>query len=163
MNKITIYLWSTALLALFAGGSITILLVLIPFWQSLQPNAIMVWFGDFGPLVGITMVPMQIIPLILSVYAYFLARKSKAGDTKLWLWIIGFHIIILIMLFAYYLPVNFSWVNKTMNPDHVLAEMKRWKLLHIARTILSILSWILAIVACKRYVSVESQLEKVNQ
>lgn len=151
MKSTLVYIWSIALLALFAGGSITILFVLIPFWQSLQPEAVMEWFRNFGTRVGITMLPMQLIPLFMSVYAYFLAKKLKEEGKNLWIWAIVSHIIILIMLFAYYLPVNFSFVNKTMDPTNVPSELIRWEIIHIARTILSVLSTVLAILACSSH------------
>ncbi|MDN3710410.1 hypothetical protein QW060_26690 [Myroides ceti] len=39
-----------------------------------------------GPHVGITMLPMQILPLLFTAYAYILARKNKEKSKEIWLY-----------------------------------------------------------------------------
>src|SRR5690606_41747976 len=68
----------------------------IPFWHSLNPNELMLWFNHYGARVGITMLPMQIIPFILSIYAYVSVRKRNEDGKGLWLWVNVSNIIILI-------------------------------------------------------------------
>jgi hypothetical protein len=97
--------------------------------------------------VGITMLPMQITPLILSIWAYNLARKRNEEGKDLWFWVNVSNVIILIMFLAYYLPVNLQFVNQTMNPNDVPSELARWEIIHIARTTLAVLSTVLAIIA----------------
>ena len=150
MKHVPLYISTIALLALFAGSSITIWFIVLPFWHSLPPTELMQWFHDFGPRVGITMLPMEIIPLLLTVAAYRYARKSGADGSRLWLWTTFSNITILIML-AYFLPVNFQFVNQTMDPRDVPAELLRWELLHIVRTILSVISTLLAGLAYFKY------------
>ena len=150
MKNISVYIWTIASLSLFAGGSITILFIFIPFWYSLQPTELMQWFTDFGPIVGITMLPMQIIPLLLSAYSYILSKKRKEEYKKLWLFVNLSNVFILIMFFAYFLPVNFLFVNQTMHPGDVTNELIRWEIMHVARTILSVLSFVIAIAAIKK-------------
>ncbi|WLD23531.1 DUF1772 domain-containing protein [Flavobacterium dauae] len=147
MKNTSVYISTIALLGLFAGGSITILFIIVPFWHSLTPNELMLWFNHYGARVGITMLPMQIIPFILSIYAYISVRKRNEDGKGLWLWVNVSNIIILIMLLAYFLPINFQFVNQTMNPNEVPSELIRWEIIHIARTILTVLSAILAIIA----------------
>ncbi len=75
MKTAALYTWTVALLGLFAGGCITILFILVPFWFTLPPQNLMQWFTDFGPTVGFTMLPMEIAPLLLSVIAYYKTQK----------------------------------------------------------------------------------------
>lgn len=152
MKNTLFYITTIALSGLFAGGCITILFVLVPFWQSLPARELMVWFSNNGPRVGITMLPMQILPLLFTVYAYILARKSKEKDKVIWFWANVSNAIILIMFLAYYLSVNLQFIDQTMSTDDVPFELVRWEMIHIARTILTILSTVLAIVAYFRYV-----------
>ena len=147
MKGISLYITTIALLWLFAGGSITILFIIIPFWHSLTPNELLLWFNHYGVRVGITMLPMQVIPFILSICAYISVKKRNEDGKGLWLWVNVSNIIILIMLLAYFLPVNFQFVNQTMNPDEVPSELIRWEIIHIARTVLTGLSAVLAIIA----------------
>lgn len=147
MKNTLVYISTIALLGLFAGGSITILFIIVPFWHSLPAEELMLWFHNYGARTGITMLPMQIIPFILSIYAYFSVRKRDEDGKGLWLWVNVTNIIILIMLLAYFLPINFQFVNQTMNPNEVPSELIRWEIIHIARTILTVLSTVLAIIA----------------
>lgn len=147
MKNISLYITTIALLGLFAGGSITILFIIVPFWHSLTPNELMIWFSQYGARVGITMLPMQIIPFILSIYTYISVRKKNEHGSNFWLLVNVSNIIILIMLLAYFLPINFQFVNQTMNPSEVPSELIRWEIIHIARTILTVLSTVLAIIA----------------
>lgn len=142
----TIQVITVALLGLFAGGCITVLCILLPFWHSLSPNELMQWFHNYGPIVAITMLPMQIIPFLLSLYIYFSLRKTKNKGKESWLWVNISNIIILLMLLAYFLPVNIEFVNQTMNPAFVPAELARWEMIHVARTALTVASVVFAVI-----------------
>jgi len=148
MKHKKVYSWTISFLALFAGGSITVLFILVPIWQSLAPEEVLAWFANFGARVGITMVPMQVIPLILSLYAYYIS----IGITRLrWLVTNISNGIILVMLPIYFLPVNFSFVNGTMSLDEVSSELVTWEIIHIIRTFLTIISVIFAVMALLRH------------
>jgi hypothetical protein len=145
MKTAALFSWTIALLGLFAGGCITILFILVPFWFTLPAQNLMQWFTDFGPIVGITMLPMEIAPLVLSLIAYFKTRKHDRESKSLWIIINLSNILILLSFFAYFLPVNLSFVQQSLPERDVPAELKRWELIHVARTILSVLSMVLAI------------------
>jgi uncharacterized membrane protein len=145
MKTANVYSWTIALLGLFAGGCITILFILVPFWFRLPPDNLMQWFTDFGPIVGITMLPMEVAPLLLSLVAYYKTRKSYPESRTMWIVVNLSNILILISFLVYFLPVNLSFVEHSIAPGAVAAELKRWQLIHIARTILSVLSIVLAI------------------
>jgi len=151
MKSIAVYLMTIALLAFFAGGAIFVLFVLLPFWQSLEPEALMDWFRNFGSRLGIIMMPMEILPLILSVCAWFIAKKNKNAGRNLWAWVNVLNIIILSMFFVYFLPVNLEFINKTADPAGVPAEMIKWKMIHGIRTLFTILSTVLAVLAFSKY------------
>ena len=150
MKSFSIYIWTTALLGLFAGGAITVLFVLVPFWKSLEPTGVMDWFQNFGWQIGITMAPMEFIPFLFSIIAYFMARKANDTGKNLWLCVIISNVIILAMLPLYFIPVNLSFIRKTILPENVHAEMVRWEMVHIARTVFSVLSFVIGILAVSR-------------
>jgi hypothetical protein len=152
MKNFSIYILTTALLALFAGGSIIVLFILIPFWQTLEPNALMEWFQHFGSQMGFVMLPMEMIPLLLSVYVWFIARKTNEEGKNLWLCVNVCNAIVLLMLFLYFIPVNLSFIHKIMLPENVAGELVRWKMIHAMRTIFILLSMVLAIFAVGRRV-----------
>lgn len=147
MKNVFIQPLTIALLGLFAGGCIAVLCILIPFWHSLSPSELMLWFHNYGPTVAVTMLPMQIIPLLLSIYIYFLLRKTSGSAKNMWLWVNTSNVVVLIMLLVYFVPVNIELVNQTMNPAIVPSELARWEAIHVARTALTVFSTALAVVA----------------
>ena len=148
MKNITLQVATTMLLGLFAGGCIAVMFVIVPFWHSLSAGELMLWFHNYGPTVAITMLPMQIIPFLLSLYIYFSLRKNNSSDKSLWFWINISNILILLMLLAYFIPVNVEFVNQTMNLDKVPEELTRWGMIHAARTGLTVCSAVAAVAAC---------------
>jgi hypothetical protein len=147
MKRIVVYILTIAVLALFAGGAIIVLFILLPFWQSLEPHSLMEWFQNFGGITGITMMPMEIISLLFSMYSYLLAKKSKEEGKNLWLLVNASNILILVLFFIYFLPINISFAKETINPNTIAAELVRWKIIHAGRTVLTLVSTALAIVA----------------
>jgi hypothetical protein len=144
MKHKKIYSWTISFLALFAGGSITVLFILVPIWQSLAPEEVLAWFANFGARVGITMVPMQVIPLVLSIYAWYISADTVR---LLWLMTNVSNGIILLMLLIYFLPVNFSFVNGTISLEDVSSELVTWEIIHVIRTFLTIISVVFAVMA----------------
>lgn len=153
MKNISIQAWTIALLGLFAGGCITVMFILLPFWHSLSSSELMQWFHNYGPTIAATMLPMQIIPFLLSIYIYFSLRKNTGISKTLWLWVSISNTIILIMLLAYFLPINIELVNQSMNPANVPSELNRWETIHAARTALTIFSVATAVAAHSKLIS----------
>ncbi|HET6991408.1 MAG TPA: hypothetical protein VFJ43_08800 [Bacteroidia bacterium] len=150
MKNFSLQLWTIALLGLFSGGAIVILLILVPSWQTMQPDAFMDWVGNFGSRLGFTMVPMEMIPFLLSIICFFVARKNNQAGKNLWLAIIISNVIILAMLFVYFIPVNLSFIHKTFPSENVADELMKWKMIHAARTALTVMNFVLGIFAVKK-------------
>lgn len=138
--KTTVSILAVALLSLFAGGAINILFILIPFWKTLEPASVMKWFNDFGGTIGITMMPVEITSLLISIYAFILARKTNSSSEKSWLLINISNIFVLAIFFIYFLPVNLRFLHNTMPPQNVSAELLRWQYMHIIRTVFILFS-----------------------
>lgn len=145
MKTTTLYYLTIALLGLFAGGCITIMFIIVPFWFTLAPENLMQWFTDFGARTGITMLPMQIIPLILSVVAFFRAKKDHPESKKMWVVVNLSNFLILVSFFAYFLPVNISFAEHSVAAGDVNSRLEQWQLMHIARTVLSVISAAVAV------------------
>jgi hypothetical protein len=150
MKNFSLYIWTIALLGLFAGGAIVVLFILVPFWQELSPDGVMVYFQDYGTRIGFTMLPMEMIPFILSVICYFTSRKANDAGKNVWLCIIISNVIILAMLVVYFIPVNLSFIHKAILPENVADEMVKWKVIHAARTALTVMNFVLGIFAVKK-------------
>jgi len=139
-----LYSITLSLLGVFAGGCITVLFIIVPFWHSLSPTEVMDWFAAFGPTVGATMLPMEIVPLVLSTVCWFRARKEQS-QTGAWTIVCISNALMILSFFVYFLPVNLSFLNHSISAEDVGPELERWELIHAARTILAVLSAAVAI------------------
>jgi hypothetical protein len=139
-NNSSLSMVSLSLLSSFAGGCLIVLFVLVPFWQNSTAEIFLTWFAANSSAVGLTMLPMEVLPLITSAVLYFVARKQKKSNQNLWLLTNICNIIILAMFIVYFLPTNTAMASGTFSADKVSAELQQWKTMHIVRTILSALS-----------------------
>ncbi|CAN5910946.1 hypothetical protein BH11BAC7_BH11BAC7_00660 [soil metagenome] len=152
MKNLSLYTWTTSLLALFSGGSLIVLFVLVPFWHSMESAELIQFFKRFGGRIAAVMLPMEVFPLVLSFLAYSAARKNNADERKLWLSVNISNILILLTLFVYFIPVNLSFINATISRDDVPAELIRWQIVHGIRTLLTLVSAVLAILALSKLI-----------
>jgi len=139
MRTPLLFTLTLAMLALFTGGCVTILFIVVPFWYTLSPTEFMDWFTAFGPRIGITMLPMEVIPLVLSMICFFHAQKN-GFPTKGWIVVCAANILMMLSFFIYFLPVNLSFLNHTINVNEVGEELARWEAIHTGRTILAVVS-----------------------
>jgi hypothetical protein len=138
--KLTIETMATAALSLFAAGCLVILFVFIPMWQQSAPAEFLQWFADHGKTVGMVMLPLEMAPLMLTLVSYIRSRGAH-GTKPTWLLLANIcNGIILVMFFAYFLPVNAAFMNGSMPLGEVEGALKYWQFFHIIRTILSLLA-----------------------
>ncbi len=135
-----LYAATTLALAIFTMGCLVILFVFVPMWLESGPREFLQWFTRNGKTIGAFMLPLEIIPLLLSLIAYL--RSRRAGKpTSTWLLLSNScNFIILGMFLMYFLPLNSAFMNGTLPVDQVPQALKEWQLFHVYRTILSLLA-----------------------
>ncbi|UKB78108.1 DUF1772 domain-containing protein [Chryseobacterium sp. MEBOG07] len=126
--------------SLFVGGCTVILFVLVPFWQKIAAEDFLTWFSFNSKSVGLTMLPLEAVPLIISISTYIIAYKQRLTTRNIWLANLICNVIILIMFFAYFMPANAAMASKNIPIEHVAGELKRWEIIHSLRTFLAILA-----------------------
>jgi hypothetical protein len=148
-SKHMLYAVTTLALAIFTMGCLVILFVFVPMWLESGSREFLQWFARHGKTIGAFMLPLELIPLLLSLIAYI--RSSKAGKPfTTWLLLTNScNFLILGMFILYFLPLNSAFMNGTMPVDQVPEALKEWQLFHIYRTILSLLAVIFSGIAYK--------------
>jgi hypothetical protein len=139
-NNSSLSILTLSLLSAFAGGCLIVLFVLVPFWQNSTAEIFLSWFTTNSKAVGLTMLPMEVFPLITCAILYFVARRQKMSNQILWLLTNICNLIILAIFIVYFLPTNTAMASGTFSADKVSAELQQWKTMHIIRTILSALA-----------------------
>jgi hypothetical protein len=156
MKHFLLKLWTIVFLSLFAGAAIFVLFVMVPAWKYMDPEEVMNWFKNLGSTIGLVMMPMEIIPLILSGVLFMKLRRENSRASHMWMWVNCLNVAVLISFFVYFLPVNMQFINGTMAAQAIPAELDTWKMVHALRTIAIVLSVIIAIRAFRRQTHPES-------
>ena len=140
---------SLATHALFTGGCIVILFVLVPFWQQSPAEDFLSWFSTYSTNIAMTMLPLEVIPLILSTVICYVAFRQKEDNRKWWLYNLLSNIAILLLFFVYFMPANSSMSLGTITIEQVANEIAKWEKYHIARTALTALSIMFCFIGLK--------------
>lgn len=144
-NK-TIQLLTVALNGAFIGAMILIALVLVPFWQTAEPQVFLDWFSAYGNNIGQLMIPLGPGVLILAIISLLLNKENKL----LWLLTIVFTIANILYFPIYYLPTNASFAEQTIALNEVSGELSNWLSYHWQRTLFAIAALITSILAVAR-------------
>lgn len=115
------------------------------------------WFKHVGKLIGMVMVPLEIIPLILSAVLFLKLRKENSKASHMWLWVNCLNVAVLLSFFIYFLPVNVQFIDGIMPASEIPAELDRWQMVHALRTLAIVLSVVISIRAFRRQTQPESE------
>ena len=133
------YAVTASALTLFTLGCMVILFFFVPKWQQQHPAEFLQWFAQNSKIVGAIMLPLEMIPLVLSVAALIKSRAAR-NTTKPWLLVNLCNVAILAMFVFYFLPVNRAFMEGSMSLLEVPQALKDWQHFHSIRTVLSLLS-----------------------
>ncbi|GEM_PF-681467 len=133
----SVKLFTLATQALFTGGCLVILIVLVPFWQESNATDFLRWFSKNAPNIAKIMLPLEIVPLLLAMLNVYLVNKKKQPN-RLWWWLnLLCNISILLMFFWYFMPANSSMASRAIADNQVTGQLINWKIFHFIRTALS--------------------------
>lgn len=118
----------------FIGAMILIAMVIVPFWQSAEPQSFLDWFSTYGHIIGKIMIPLGPGVLILAIITFFLSTENKI----LWGLTIVFLIANILYFPIYYLPTNHSFAAQTIEVAKVSGELSTWLNLHWQRVFFAI-------------------------
>lgn len=133
---------------IFTGAMLVIGLTLGTYWQSLPPAEFQDWFAKNGNLVGNT-IPLYVLPTVIGLLGS--AWLAGAGTTRT-LWLVAFAAIalLLVITFAYHLPLNAKFAAKAVPIDEVAGALSGWIAFHWARIGLGLFAAVTSAVAIAR-------------
>lgn len=142
MQKLATFLQTAALIALsaFSGALLFIALVMVKFWQSLEPQAFLDWMTNDLSLLPKLMVPLNMISLILTIAA--LAASWKVFPIRRLSLTLGVICIFIctITFPVYFAGANTEFVTQSIELPNVAAKLATWANWHWTRTALSSLA-----------------------
>lgn len=148
MQKVTGLVQISALIVLsaFSGSLLFIALVMVKFWQSLEPQDFLNWMTNDLYLMPKTMIPLNILSLVLAIAA--LATSWKAFPSRRLPLSLGLASILFcsITFPIYFAGANAEFVTQSIEISNVTSRLSTWSTWHWVRTGLAILA-----VACSAW------------
>ncbi|MGL4881644.1 MAG: hypothetical protein ACRC8K_11325 [Waterburya sp.] len=146
----TLQIFSLIMLSVFTGAFLLIAAVIVPFWQSSEPNYLINWFTENFFRFPTLMVPLNLIAFLATVIALVCSWKMETTTRTVWgiavLWIILSSITYPI----YFASANNLFLERTIQFAEVSQELVTWSSWHWLRTGFAFLAVIFAAVGVYR-------------
>jgi hypothetical protein len=127
-------LLSVVVLGLFSGAFLFIALVVVKFWQAVEPEVFLVWMNDHFFRFPMLMVPLNMVSLLLAITAFGTAWKIRPNSRLA----LG---LSLICIFActitfpiYFAGANAAFLSRTIAIPDIFTAIQTWANWHWMRT-----------------------------
>jgi hypothetical protein len=131
-------LLSVISLSLFSGAFLFIALVIVKFWQAVEPDVFLAWMNDNFFRFPLLMIPLNMVALLMTISAFGTAWKSNSSN-KLRLGLSLICIFICTSTYSiYFQSANAEFLNRSIQLSQVSSVLKTWSNWHWLRTILAI-------------------------
>ena len=138
---------ATIVLGLSAGALVAEGAILVPFWQSLQPQSFLAWYREHARLLLRFFAPLEISAAGLTLAAVTLNWFHPVAATQLLVLSAFLAVAVLGAFPLYFQTTNASFAAGTITPARVPEELHRWARWHWTRTMLGVGAFILTLVA----------------
>jgi Domain of unknown function (DUF1772) len=135
---------SVITLSLFSGAFLFIALVVVKFWQAVEPEDFLNWMSDHFFRFPTLMVPLNMIALVLTIAAFGTAWKSNPAS-RLVLGLSSICIFFCTLTFPiYFAGANAEFLGRMIALPQIATAINTWATWHWVRTALAISALIFA-------------------
>ncbi|WP_019501195.1 DUF1772 domain-containing protein [Pseudanabaena sp. PCC 6802] len=135
-------LLSVIALSLFCGAFLFIALVVVKFWQAVEPDVFLNWMSDHFFRFPVLMLPLNLVALVLTIAAFGTGWKSSSRFN---LGLSAICIFICTLTFPiYFAGANAEFLNRQLALSQIASAIGTWALWHWIRTGLALIALILA-------------------
>ncbi len=137
-------LLSVIALSLFSGAFLFIALIVVKFWQAVEPEVFLSWMNDHFFRFPTLMVPLNMIALILTIAAFGTAWKSNP-TSRLVLGLSSLCIFFCTLTFPiYFAGANAEFLSRAIALPQIANAIDTWATWHWVRTGLALWALIFA-------------------
>jgi uncharacterized membrane protein len=131
-------LLSVISLSLFSGAFLFIALVVVKFWQAVEPDIFLAWMNDNFFRFPLLMIPLNMVALLMTIAAFGTTWKSNSNN-KLPLGLSLLCILICTSTYSIYFEgANAEFMNRSIEISQISSALNTWSNWHWLRTILAI-------------------------
>lgn len=137
-------------LGLTAGALLAEGMVLVPYWQSLAPDAFLAWYGAHAALLFDFFGPLEISAAGLIIVAALMSGIQRNRGAGLLIAAAVLAIAVLLTFPIYFKAANASFEAATLATDEVGVALQDWATWHWRRTLVAIGSFASALLGVRR-------------
>jgi hypothetical protein len=141
---------AVATTAAFAGGGLVAQTVVVPQWRSMDPRAFLDHFGTYGPALGATLFPLEVISTLALAGTTFLAVRNRSVARAWWAVATACMVGTLVLLPIYFAGANVGMLSEGFSVENVPGELAAWNAWNWARTGLGLMAAVLCCFAIQR-------------
>ena len=129
-----------AIFSIFVGSQITEGALLVPYWQSLTPEAFYSYYNDFGPGIGQFYTVLTILAAIIPVaLAFYFFRTHSSGK---WYAVISSILAVILVSFyyLYFAGTNELFYQSALSQQELQDVLVNWGRVHWCRVVIELFS-----------------------
>ena len=140
---------AVATTAAFAGGALLTQTVIVPHWRSMEPVAFLDHFATYGPAVGATLFPIEVIATLALTASTYRAVRNRRPGRGLWAMATACMVGTLLLLPIYFAGANTAMLRENFPVTSVAGELADWYAWNWARTGLALLATVVCCFAIR--------------
>ncbi len=145
MKKIVLLIQVLCIISLgaFTGAMTMLYTAVLSFWKKAPPEDFLNWYSDYSSGITTTTGPLVVLSIILPLICIFLVVKIPKSRVY---WIISFLFCagIMVITMNYFVEVNSSFANKSIELSFIKETLNTWGKLHIIRILMAFVSSVFA-------------------
>lgn len=126
--------------AMFAGGELLTQTVIVPFWRSGTPEQALDRFGDYGPLTGATLFPIELMSVVLLGVVTVAVFRGRTSGRLAWSTALACMAGTVLLLPVYFVGANDELLSRTVEGVDVDAALASWLVWNWLRTGLAVVA-----------------------
>jgi hypothetical protein len=144
-----VYVLTVVVLGVSAGSVIAEGAVLVPWWQSLPPEAFLTWYAVNASRLFNFFGPLEIASALLAAAAGALRRYQRGPGSGLFIASAVLAVAVLLAYPLYFQDVNAGFAAGTTPPDRIPGELARWAAWHWGRTAIATAAFAAAVLGLR--------------
>jgi Domain of unknown function (DUF1772) len=129
--------------AAFAGGGLLTQTVIVPSWRAMEPAAFLTTFATYGPAMGATLFPIELLAVILLALVVYSTMRIGGPGRLVWGGALLCMIATILLVPLYFAGANNGFLSRTIAENAVAHELRSWYAWNWVRTGLAFLAVVL--------------------
>ncbi|WP_299105999.1 DUF1772 domain-containing protein [uncultured Tenacibaculum sp.] len=147
-----IQILSIIVTGMFSGAMIMLYTAVLSFWKQTKPSGFLIWYSNYSSGIIDSTGPLLMLSICLPLLSFVLVRKFSRINIY---WLLSFLLCVLIMIITliYFVDVNTSFGEKSIEIGNIKSTLNTWGNLHLIRILLALFSSFLGGIGLVKYLS----------